>query len=308
MRIGRQQLGLIIGAVCFVSCATVLALVPSLKNYYGHRDGVTIREDLTYRAGSTHAKQQLDLYLPTHTREPFPLVVFVHGGIWKAQDRRLFQAATGLYGAVGLSLAHQGVGTAVVGYRQYPEVGFSEGIDDVATAVAFAQQHAAEWGADPEALFVAGHSSGGMLASLLALEPKYLRSAGADPARIRGFVSIAGAYEPERLLPSLKADEAAILTRCAGGKEGLPTFAPLRFARADAPPMLLGSALRDAPFLVAQHRDMVKAMAPAGDKITVVELPGDDHMSMMLQLGTKHDTLSKPLLAFINRVKQPSTP
>ena len=64
--------------------------------------------DLTYRAGSTHAKQQLDLYLPTHTREPFRFVVFVHGGIWKAQDRRFFQPPTGLYGAVGLSLAHQG--------------------------------------------------------------------------------------------------------------------------------------------------------------------------------------------------------
>lgn len=291
-----------------MSFALVLALAPSLKNYYVHRDGVTIREDLTYRAGSTHAKQQLDLYLPTHTREPFPLVVFVHGGIWKAQDRRFFQPLTGLYGAVGLSLAHQGIGTAVVGYRQYPEAGFSESIDDVATAVAFAQQHAGEWGADPDAVIVAGHSNGGMLVSLLALEPKYLRSAGVDASHIRGFVSIAASYEPERILAALKPDEAAILTRCAGGKEGLPNFAPLRFARPDAPPMLLVSALRDAPFLVAQHRDMVKAMAPAGDKITVVELPTDNHMSMLLQLGTPHDTLSKPLLSFINRVKQRSNP
>lgn len=308
MRIGRRQLGLIFGAVCFVSFAVVLALLPSLKNYYGHRDGVTIREDLPYRAGSTNPKQQLDLYLPTHTREPFPLVVFVHGGIWQAQDRRLFQMATGMYGAVGLSLAHQGIGAAVVGYRQYPEADFRDGLDDVATAVAFAQQHAAEWGADPDALIVAGHSNGGMFASLLALEPKYLRSAGADASRIRGFVSIAAAYEPERLLPSLKSHEAEILTRCAGGKEGLPTYAPLRFARPDAPPMLLVSARRDAPFLVAQHDAMVKAMAPAGDKITVVELPGDDHMSMMLQLGTQHDTLSKPLQAFINHVKQRGNP
>ena len=54
--------------------------------------------------------------------------------------------------------------------------------------------------------------------------------------------------------------------------------------------MLFVSSAARCPFLVAQHRDMVKAMAPAGDKITVVELPTDNHMSMLLQLGTPHDT------------------
>lgn len=304
MNIDRQKWALAAGAVLAAGVAIVLALLPSLKNFYGHRDGVIIREDVTYRPGSINDKHRLDLYLPTHTRDRFPLLVFVHGGIWKAQDRRLFQPATGLYGAVGLSLAHKGVGVAVLSYRQYPEAKFSEGIDDIATAVAFVLSSAASWGADPDAVIVAGHSNGGLLTSLLALEPKYLRSAGADPSRIRGFVSIAGAYSAEQLLPTLKPDEAAILVQCVGGQAGLQTFAPVRLARPDGPPMLLVAALHDFPALVSQYHEMVQAMAPAGPKITAVELPGDDHMSMILHLGTPKDTLSAPLLTFINRVTQ----
>lgn len=304
MRIATPKWSFILGAVSFVSLAIVMALLPSIKNFYGHRDGITIREDVSYRPDSANDKHRLDLYLPTHTREPFPLLVFVHGGIWKPQGRRYLQPATGLYGTVGVNLAHKGVGVAVLGYRQYPEAGFAEGLADLATAVAFVQKNAAQWGADPSAVVVAGHSNGGMLVSLLALDPKYLRSAGADAERLRGFVSIAAAYDAERTLPSLKAEEAAILTRCAGGKEGLATFSPIRFVRPDAPPMLLMTARGDFPFLTAQYHEMVQALAPAGDKITAVELLGDDHMSMILNLGTPKDSLSKPLVEFIRRVTQ----
>jgi acetyl esterase/lipase len=308
MSVVRRRWVFLVGALVLAMAAVGIAFAPSLRNFYGHRAGVVIREDLPYRPGSSHPKQRLDLYLPAEARGAFPLLVFVHGGIWKAQDRRFFQPATGLYGAVGVRLARQGVGVAVVGYRQYPEVGFAEGIDDLATAVAFVQRSAAQWGADPEAVVVAGHSNGGLLVSLLALDPQYLRRVGSDPARLRGFVSIAGTYAPDRILPSLKSEEAAILVKCAGGPAGLATFSPLQHARADAPPMLLVVAHNDFPFLVREHRDMLQALAPAGDRVTAVELPTDDHMSMLLNLGTQRDNLSLPLLTFIHRVIRTPAP
>ena len=310
MSLAKHRWVFVVGALFLAMLAVGIAFAPSLRNFYGHRAGVRIREDVPYRPGSTHDKQRLDLYLPAEASGPFPLLVFVHGGIWKAQDRRFFQPATGLYGAVGVSLARQGVGVAVLGYRQYPEAGFGEGMDDLATAVAFVLRSAAQWGADPEAVVVAGHSNGGLLVTLLALDPQYLQRAGSDPARVRGYVSIAGTYSPKRILPSLKPEEATILVKCAGGPAGLTTFAPALHARADAPPMLLVVAQRDFPFLVTEHREMLQALAPAGDRVTAVELPTDDHMSMLLNLGTARDTLSLPLLTFIHRVIRgaPATP
>ena len=308
MSLAKHRWVYIVGALFVAMFAVGLAFAPSLRNFYGHRAGVLIREDVPYRPGSTHEKQRLDLYLPAEASGPFPLLVFVHGGIWKAQDRRFFQPATGLYGAVGVSLARQGVGVAVVGYRQYPEAGFGEGLDDLATAVAFVLRSAAQWGANPEAVVVAGHSNGGLLVSLLALDPQYLQRAGSDPARIRGFVSIAGTYSPKRILPSLKREEAEIVVKCVGGPAGLATFSPVLHARADAPPMLFFVAQRDFPFLVTEHREMLQALAPAGDRVSAVELPTDDHMSMLLNLGTPRDTLSLPLLTFIHRVSRAAPP
>ena len=47
-------------------------------------------------------------------------------------------------------------------------------VEDAAHAVAWARTHAAEYGGDPQKLFVIGHSAGAYLAALLALDPEYL--------------------------------------------------------------------------------------------------------------------------------------
>jgi len=41
-------------------------------------------------AGAANPKQKLDLYLPRERKsdQPLPVVVFIHGGAWKAGDRR----------------------------------------------------------------------------------------------------------------------------------------------------------------------------------------------------------------------------
>jgi len=51
----------------------------------------------------------------------------------------------------------------------------------VAQALAYAQQHATEWGADPRKFILMGHSAGAHLVSLISAEPSMAMSAGAQP-------------------------------------------------------------------------------------------------------------------------------
>jgi acetyl esterase/lipase len=306
----RRRRRVLQGALGIVAIALILGVtqLPSLRNYYGKRGGLSVLEDVAYVPGSDHAKHKLDVYLPRKGQAggPFPFVVFIHGGIWDAMDRRFLQPLTGLHGAVGVALANRSVGAAVVSYRQNPDAkSFDDSLDDVARATRFVLDHAREWGGDERRVVVVGHSAGGMLTCLLALDTERLARAGVEPGRIRGFGSLGGIYDLARILPALEPDQAATVRRLAGGDAGLARFSPQQKIRAGHPPMLLLVGQRDEPFLVSEHREMARALAETTPATTTIEVPQDDHMSLLLDLGTDQDEVLAPLVEFIQRVTGP---
>jgi hypothetical protein len=66
-------------------------------------------------------------------------------------------------------------------------------------------------------------------------------------------------------------------------------------------PALLVVGLKDDEVLIREQRSMARAMAATPRPATVVEIPQDGHMSLVLDLGTDDDQVLGPLLAFIER-------
>lgn len=128
-----------------------------------YRDRVEFLFDQSYAAGD-NPRQCVDLYLPkqrTHAG-PLPVVAFVHGGGWRAGDRRryLSQAAhlvsSGDYAAVA------------IGYRLTDEAQWPAQIHDCKAAIRWIRGHAAQYGLNVDKIGVTGESAGGHLATLLA--------------------------------------------------------------------------------------------------------------------------------------------
>jgi acetyl esterase/lipase len=94
-------------------------------------------------------------------------VIFLHGGTWVKGEKEDYRF-------VGAALAEAGYVAVLPNYRLYPQVRFPEFIQDGARAVLWAREHASEFGGDPSALFVMGHSAGAHIAASLALDSKYL--------------------------------------------------------------------------------------------------------------------------------------
>ena len=121
------------------------------------------------RAHTLHARdlsygrspdETLDLIVP-HTGAP--LIVFFHGGYWRRlhKDDATFVAG---------GFAPHGVATAIVNYGLAPAVRLEEIVMQARRAVAWLRANAKEHGADPSRIVVAGHSAGGQLAAMCAVD------------------------------------------------------------------------------------------------------------------------------------------
>lgn len=122
---------------------------------------------------------------------PLPVVVYFHGGGWvigdiASHDTVCHRLAAGVPAVV-----------VNVGYRLAPEHRFPAAVEDAVAATAWVSAHAAELGADPSRLAVAGDSAGGNLAAVVA---RRARDAGGPSVAFQLLVY--PATDMTRALPS----------------------------------------------------------------------------------------------------------
>jgi acetyl esterase/lipase len=292
-------------AASLVFALALLWFWPARGNYYFARSLVTTRLDIPYTAAIGDRKRQLDLYLPRQPARPgdrpSPVVVFVHGGYWSPLDRRWLEPLTGAYGNVGVALARHGVVAAVIGYRQYPLVRHGDdSLDDIAAAIRFVRASCPAWGCDGGRLFVVGHSAGGHLASLLALDPRILRRNGVEPEAVAGFVSIDGIFDLGASLAAFKPEQADVVRQLFGPDEAsLAAHSTISYARARHPPLLLVDSTGDEKVCRDSFGRMKARMAEVGSPARFVELAGLGHNEAVLRIGTDDDPVMPTLLRFI---------
>jgi len=274
---------------------------PARRNYYFRRDQVHSRLNIPYLTSSADAKQQLDLYLPPGAAPGFPIVVFVHGGYWSALDRRWLESLLGTHSNVGVAFARRGIAAAIIGYRQYPSIQRGDdSLDDIAAAVRFVHASCAAWGCGP--LFVIGHSAGGHLASLLAMDDRILRRNGVDPNQVAGFVSIDGIFNLNAALAAFKPEQAAIMRQLFGPDPAtLALHSTTSYARAQHPPLLILDSTDDEKVCRDAFHELKGLMSNSGSPAKFTELPGLGHNETVVRIGMDEDPVMPSLLAFIRR-------
>ena len=154
------------------------------------------RLDLRYGAGPS---ETLDLFLPAQGSAP--VLVYLHGGYWRALDKSDFSF-------VAPAFTQAGALVAVPNYALCPAVSIEDITWQMVRALQWLWQNVAQYGGDPQRIAVVGHSAGGHLAAMM-LSCRWKQVDESLPAQlVGGAMSISGLFdlEPLRHTPFLQAD------------------------------------------------------------------------------------------------------
>ncbi len=251
---------------------------------------VTYFEDLAYGdADSPLAGTETLDYFPAVLRDDEdaqpPLLVFLHGGYYRALDKHD-------HSFVANVPTRRGVSVAVVNYALCPAVTVEMIVHQVLQSVAWLYREAERLGHDRNRIFLAGHSVGGHLVTMLmtALWPEL----GADlPVDlVKGGLSISGLYdlEPLRRADFLQADLKLSEAEVA-------RLSPAFMAPATRAPLITAVGELESSEYHRQNA-LIRAAWPDNARQDI-PLPGRHHFNAVDDLMRDDSPLSRALLAMI---------
>jgi arylformamidase len=232
------------------------------------RDGSPAKRlDIAYGDGP---QETLDIFPAAAPNAP--LLVFIHGGYWRALDKSDFSF-------VAPSFVADGATVVVPNYALCPTVTIEDIALQCARALAWSWRHAAEFGADASRIALAGHSAGGHLAAML-LSCRWKQLADdLPPQPLAGALAISGLYdlEPLRLTPFLQDDLR--LTPAQVGR-----LSPAFFPRPKAGKLFAVVGGDESPEFLRHNQLIRDQWGPTA--VPVCEaVPGANHFSVLQSLA-----------------------
>ncbi|MFF3304349.1 alpha/beta hydrolase [Streptomyces sp. NPDC002908] len=225
-----------------------------LRPVFRRRRDVRRVGNLSY--GDAGHRNLLDVYHHRSRPEGGPVLIHFHGGHYD-QGRKNTQSLPLLY-----RLAGQGWVCISANYRLRPAFSHPAHLIDAKKVIAWAREHAQEYGAGPAAaVFVSGSSAGGHMAALAALTPNERR------------------YQPGFEDADTSVSAAIALNGYLGVYfDGDPATSPVNLVRADAPPFLIAHGDLDELVDTENPKALVTALRSVSTSpVVYVEMPGAHH-------------------------------
>lgn len=254
---------------------------------YMHAQEAPPRDVSAHRdiAFGDHPLQRLDVFYSTpEMGAGKPILIFVHGGGFTRGDKH--RPGDFTYDNIMIWAVENGFVGVNTNYRLAPEFPYPNATEDVASAVAWAREHGAEYGGDPNKIFMWGHSAGGSLVGSYLGHPEFYV---APDSGLSGVILGSGqGYEIEEAnsyyTDASKLDEMASLPGL------IATDVPIFIYRAQY----------DPPQIAEASEHLNEALCAAGKCPEVfVHNAGHNHMTQVYTINTTEHALSDRILAFL---------
>ncbi len=203
-------------------------------------------------------------FFPAASNAAAPLFLFIHGGYWRALDRRIFSF-------LARPWLDRGVHVAMPGYDLAPVANVRGIADQVRAATDWLLRDAGRLGIDIERVIVSGHSAGAHLGALTLGEMTHWSAAG--------FVGVSGVYDLQPLLATtvnhdVRLDPAEALA-----------LSPQWRRNATGPRYLCAVGGAETDGFRLQSRQYVAALREQGCDARFMEVPARNHFDVLDDLA-----------------------
>jgi len=237
----------------------------------------------------------LDIYTPLRG-EHFPVIVFIHGGTWVLGDKgRLNEKIKSFVKANYVYIS--------INYRLSPGVQHPLHAIDVAKAVTWIYEHISDHSGDPLNIFLLGHSAGGHLSALIALDDHYLKNLGFSNEIIRGIIGLdSAAYHLPTLIQSEPENDYLFEMAFGNNSDIWEKASPINYVEKiqSAPPFLLIYA-GDREVSKVVNLAFFDALRKSEHEVDLYYSPDKNHVSIERDLGKSGDITIEIIFQFIHK-------
>lgn len=239
----------------------------------------TVIENRRYGPGP---RQVADIY---PAEDPgSPVLVFIHGGYWRALSKEVF-------GYVAGPLQARGISVVLPNYDLCPAISLGAMVTEVAGALRWVHENAGAFNGDPGSFHIAGHSAGAHLAAMML--SRDWAAEGMPQLRIKSAMLISGLYDLTPI-PRLPVQEDIRLQAAE-----IPGLSPLALPLHGNPHCVVAVGGDEPPLWVAQSRAYSDKLRQEGRTAQLMILPETHHYSVIRNLAHDDGTLAPMLVNLV---------
>jgi arylformamidase len=205
-----------------------------------------------------------------------PVLVFAHGGAWTNGYKEWM-------GLMAPAVTAAGVTFVSVSYRLAPEHKWRAMLDDCLDAIAWVHRHIEQHGGNPRRIAVGGHSAGGHLMALAALDAQGLEARGVPRDAVFACLPLCAPLDIRYPVRSPGSGEERTHQMILEDSSEAAAASPVCQVSARAPRMLLAYARDDLPRIINGVGAMSAELQRHGVPHETLVLDGD-HFSAALDV------------------------
>lgn len=264
--------------ICSATALLVTGCLPATRAHAA----ASVRTDIEYARVGEHSLK-LDLHLPAKSTKPAPLLIYIHGGAWRAGSKGNPPIKV---------MTEKGFAVASLEYRLTTVAPFPANVHDIKAAIRFLRASASEFNCDPKRFAIVGSSAGGHLAALVGVSNGHKELEGevgehrGVSSDVQAIVSFYGAANLQTILSQstphgLSVRVPALQLLLGGQPDEKPALAklasPVALVDAHDPPLLLIHGAADPQMPIEQSRELHAAYQKAKRPGEFVVMPGSVH-------------------------------
>lgn len=247
---------------------------------------------------STHsAEQQLNVFAPRKHRAPKDVIVFIHGGNWNSGRKSQ-------YNIIGKNWAKKGVVYVIIDYPLSPVANYKGMAIAAAQSIKWVKDSIAEYGGNPERIFVSGHSAGGHLAALISIDEHYFRDLGIKNPLAGTILIDAGGLDMYGYLTDEKFSKSHTYYKTfSDNPETWKDASPLSHLHNNMPPMIIYQGGKTYPSIIKSNQKFVKALDNFAPDTPFYVQKSKKHVPMITQYFNPWNKRFKKIIRFMKDTK-----